>query len=184
MAVQGCVAGRATDGGWGGRRGQRPTWGGCLQTFLKPPSGSSKAGSGSRCLRGDGPPSEVLGRRRAGRQRGSPQPCRQPKPFPANPVPGVWAAVGRLRLLPLRVEVGFSLMPGGESGPPPCLQGPLGPHPSPLQGPSTPCRLCDAPWWPVVPAPARQAPLLGGRTEISSETCGGASLPAGSGSLA
>lgn len=117
-------------------------------------------------------------------------PTDKPKPFPAHPVPGLWAAVGRLRLLPLQAEGGFSLMPGGESDPPPCLQGPPmaqltppRPHPSPLPGPSTPCPLCDAPWQPAVPDPARLAPLLGEGQESAQKPVEGP-LPAVPGSLA
>lgn len=134
------------------------------RTFLKPPSGSSGSGSGSglrsRCLRDEGSPSGVL-RWGGGRPSWGAHGPTTAQTRPARPIPGFWAAVGRrrLRLLPLRAEVGFS--GEGSWARPQAHPRPAGRHPSPRQGPSTPCRLCGAPWPPAAPALARRAPLLG-----------------------
>lgn len=113
-------------------------------------------------------------------------PTDKPKPFPAHPVPGLWAAVGQLRLLPLRAEVGFSLMPGGESGPPPCLQGPPiaqlappGPGPTPhLRKP--PPLLADSAMLPgglwSLPLPVRRL-CWGEGQESAQKPRGGAGGP-------
>lgn len=87
--------------------------------------------------------------RQAGRQGARPQPHRQTQTLPAHQVPGFWASVHGLCLLPLWVEVRFSRKESSD------------PRPPHLQGPPAACLGHPLPSLPL-PSPhlSRSPPLL------------------------